>query len=149
MTSFISRFGKSTPADEAFHAWTSGDLNRMLKAVEIKTNLIDRHHLLQCIVEATYRQRSKTEMRAKCKEIALIHLKEFPKISAALKEDKGVLPRVSTFQHYSTLLVEESSFQEAIEVCNTALSYGLNDGTKNGFKGRIQRIEKTRDNALK
>jgi hypothetical protein len=56
-TTFTLRQGKSVPVDDAFRAWTSGDLPKMIKAVSIKTNLIDRHFLLQSIVDATYKLR--------------------------------------------------------------------------------------------
>jgi len=43
-TAYTLRQGKSVPVDNAFNAWTSGDLNEMLKvlkAVDTKTNPID------------------------------------------------------------------------------------------------------------
>lgn len=37
-------------------------------------------------------------------------------------------------------------YDEAIEVCEKAISYGYtNDGTKNGYKGRIERLEKKKN----
>ena len=39
---YIYRMGRHTKADKVFEAWSSGDLNKMLKAASIKTNpLID------------------------------------------------------------------------------------------------------------
>ncbi len=65
-TSFTLRQGKTVPVDDAFRAWTSGDLNEMLKAVSKKTNLIDRHYLLQSIVDATYKLRKEEAYRTIC-----------------------------------------------------------------------------------
>lgn len=53
-----------------------------------------------------------------------------------------VLPRVSTFQQYATLLAERGEFQRAIRVCESAICFGLDDGTKKGYEGQIERIKK-------
>lgn len=140
---YTTRFGKSVPVDDAFRAWTSGDLDEMLKALNIKTNLIDRHFLLMGIVDATYKNRSDPRMAQICTEIAETHLSEFTNIAPALKKEiDGILPRVTTFQHYATLLSEQGQFERAIEVCESALSFGFHDNTQSGFKGRIERIKK-------
>jgi len=51
--SFTMRGGKSVPTDAVFDAWASGDLKAMLRALKLRTNLIDRHFLLLGIVEQT------------------------------------------------------------------------------------------------
>ncbi|MFU8815520.1 MAG: hypothetical protein ACNA7W_09250 [Pseudomonadales bacterium] len=61
--------------------------------------------------------------------------KEFPSVAPGL-------PRVPTFQKYATLLTEDGEYGTAIEVCRRAISFGLEDGTKAGYEGRIARIEK-------
>ena len=67
-----------------------------------------------------------------------MHLREFPDIAPALKEDMGgTLPRVSVFQNYSTVLTEVEEYDKAMSICNKAIEYGLHDGTKSGFEGRI------------
>jgi hypothetical protein len=73
---FTLRQGKSIPVDDAFRAWTSGDFSQMLKAVSTKTNPIDRHFLLQSIVDATYKLRKEEKYRKLCIEYAEKHLKE-------------------------------------------------------------------------
>lgn len=143
VNTFTIRQGKSVAVNEAFKAWTSGDLDLMLKAVDLKTNPIDRHFLLQSIVGATYRLRKDEKYRILCIEYSEKNLEEFPEISPALKEDMGgSFPLVTTFQHYATVLSEANNFDKAIEVCHQALSYGLHDNTQSGFIGRIKRIGK-------
>lgn len=72
-----------------------------------------------------------------------MHVTEFPEIAPALKRDMGgVLPRVSTFQHLATVLTETGEFAGAIRVRELAIEYGLQDNTKSGFEGRIERIKK-------
>jgi len=140
---FTLRQGKSVAVDEAFEAWTSGDLELMLKAVNSKTNPVDRHFLLQSIVGETYKLRKEGKYRNLCIKYSEKHMEEFPVIAPALKDEMGgSLPRISTFQHYATVLTENLNFDEAIDICKQAISYGLHDSTKSGFKGRIIRIQK-------
>ncbi len=35
---YIYRMGRNIKTDKVFEAWTSGDLNKMLEAVSLKTN---------------------------------------------------------------------------------------------------------------
>jgi len=63
--------------------------------------------LLQTIVEITYKRRKEPEMRRIYREIAEKHISEFAALAPALKQDMGGnLPRVSTFQHFATLLTD-------------------------------------------
>lgn len=137
------RFGKSVPVDDAFRAWSSGNLGEMLKAVNTRTNPIDRHFLLQSIVTESYKLRKEEKYRKICHEFAEKHLQEFPSLVPAIKEDMdGTLPRITTFQYYATILTENEEYEKAIEVCQKAISFGLIDGSKAGFEGRIKRILK-------
>ena len=151
--SFVTRGGEVRNTDAAFDAWTSGDLKQMLAALNVSTHDIDRHHLLQSIVELTYKERNASrETRDLCEKIARIHLSEFPRLAVALrKEFKGYgsdfLPRVTTFQHFATLLTEDGKFDEAVHICETALSYDLHDRTQGGFEARIERIRKKQKKA--
>jgi hypothetical protein len=139
---YIWRDEQLTEADSVFDAWTSGDLKAMLAQLKQNTNLIDRHFLLLNIVGQTYKNRGDKEMRTICHQVAEMHIKEFPNIKPALKKDIGTLPRVPTFQQYATVLTEEERFSEAIAVCEAAIKFGLSDGTKGDFQGRIEKIKK-------
>ena len=120
----------------------------MLAALTVPTNLIDRHFLLMGIVNETYRQRQDPTLAAKCAEVSELHLEEFSRIAPALRREMGgVLPRVTTFQHYATLLADEGAFDQAIAVCKLAIEYDLRDNTKSGFLGRIERIRKKQTKA--
>ena len=131
--------------DSAFDAWTSGDLTSMLEALDTRTNPIDRHFLLLGIVKQTYQERSEPIMKDLLLKIGRQHIDEFAELVDPLREEfDGVLPRVSTFQYLATAYSEDERFDEAIEVCERALEYGLHDGTQSGFEGRIDRINKKR-----
>jgi len=146
---YVWRYGKITEADSVFDAWTSGDLKAMLAQLNKNTNMVDRHFLLMNIVGQAYKNRNNNEMRTICHQVAQMHIKEFPKIKPALKKDIGILPRVPTFQHYATILTEEEQFSEAIAVCEAAIKFGLSDGTKGDFQGRIEKIKKKEIKAKK
>ena len=120
----------------------------MLRASTLKTHPVDRHFLLMGIVEQTYRKRSDPAMAENCAHFAETHISELPLLAPALKDEMdGILPRISTFQNYATLLTEQGKFDRASEVCQTALAYDLHDGTKSGFQGRIERIKKLKAKA--
>ena len=147
---FTERCGKMVPVDEVFSAWTSGDLPRMLKAMDLNTNPIDRHFLLLIIVTETYRLRADPEMAELCIRVAQAHLAEFPQLLPFLNQEfRDLLPQVPTFQHYATVLVERGRFSEAIQVCEAAIGFGLQDGTKGGYGGRIERIKKQQEQKMK
>lgn len=143
MTKRVERMGRWVDADEAFEAWTSGELPRMLAATSVRTNPIDRHFLLQGIVKETYRQRRNPTMRQVCIQTGMMHLTEFSTIAPALRADfGGTLPRVPSFECLATALAEDGKVEEAVRVCEAAVRYGLDDGTKGGYVGRAARIAK-------
>ncbi|MEQ8192516.1 MAG: hypothetical protein ABRQ39_31415, partial [Candidatus Eremiobacterota bacterium] len=133
-----------TTQNDVLLARTSGDINLMLKVANVKASPIDRHFLLQNIVKIAYKLRKDQKYRDICIEYAEKHLQEFPSIAKDLKWKigYGTLPRVSTFQHYATLLTENKEYEKAIAICEKAIKYGLEDGTKAGYEGRIARIKK-------
>lgn len=137
MTVRIERLGRFIDADEVFHAWMSADLRRMLAARSIKTNPIDRHFLLQSIVQQCYKARTRPDMRELCIQTGLKHLEEWGAIGLALRKDfGGKLPRVPSFAWLATALGEAERFDEASKVCEEAARYGLDDGTKGGYAAR-------------
>lgn len=141
MAKRISRMGRFVDADEAFEAWLSADLSRMLAARSVGTNPIDRHFLLQGIVKETYRLRRDPDMRRLCIETGVTHLSEFSVIGPALRIDMGgSLPRVPSFTWLATALAEDGRVDEAVQVCETAAHFGLEDGTKGGYPGRAERL---------
>jgi len=143
MTRFVSGLGAFIEADEVFDAWTSGHLPRMLRALRLKTNLVDRHFLLMNIVSLAYKRRDDAETRRLCREVGLLHVQEFAVIAPALKQEMcGILPRVPTFETLAKLFAEEGEYQLAIQICEEALAFDLRDGTKGDYSGRIARLRK-------
>jgi len=146
---YVHREGALRNADEVFKAWTSGDITRMEKAIGHRTNPSDRHFLLLHLCAETHKRRAEPQMRAKFLGYARQHLDEFRMLAPALKREfHGTLPRVPSFQTLATVLAEDGAFEEAIEVCELALGYGLEDGTRSGFEGRITRIRRKQQQTL-
>ena len=138
----IIRFGKPAKSDAVFKAWNSSDLRLMMREINTPTNPIDRHFLLQEIVRLSYQDRSSPESRHICRTVAEKHVQEIASLLPAVIKDGNFVPRVSTFQYYATLLTEDREFARAIEVCQQAISLGLDDGTQGGYLGRIEKIKK-------
>lgn len=146
----IIREGRPVPADEVFEAWTSGDLQRMERALSLRTNPVDRHFLLMNLCQQAYRRRNvERAMRELARRVGLQHVQEFGDLRTPLVRDLGVVPRVPTFQNLPTLLAEDGEYQQAIEVCEKAIGFGLSDGTKGDFPARIARLKKQAANAKK
>lgn len=139
---YRNRGGKIIKADEVFEARISNDFDKMIKAVNVKGDLVDRHFLLQTIIAESYKKREQDVFKEHCLNHSRIYLSEANDLLSALKKEFGELPRVSVFQNYATLLTELQEFDEAIKVCETAISFSLKDGTKGGYESRIERIKK-------
>lgn len=113
------------------------------KALAETKQPLARHRLYQQIVEQTYRGRGEEAARLALHHYAQAHIAEFDDICEPLKKQNGgKLPQVASFKHYTVALTEAGQYDEAIAICQQALSYDLKDGTKSGYRGRIERIEK-------
>jgi len=58
-------------------------------------------------------------------------------------------PRFPSFQRLAIIYERLGKYDEAIKICEKALKYGLVDGTKSGFEGRIERLKKRINNPPK
>lgn len=85
------RFGQSCLADEAYFAWTSGDLDRMRAALACETNAVDRHMLLSTLVEKLDElRRESPDVAAELVRTATLHLREFPALLPELLRDAQI-----------------------------------------------------------
>lgn len=151
-SSLGSRLNQKQRERLIWEALGSGDLDMMLRALDIPGYTPERHFILTSIVSVTYAMREEDpEMRALCEAIAWKHIEEFPRLARSLKaggrlnKANPTLPRVPTFQHLATILADRAEYDKAVEVCNRAISFGLSDGTKGDYHGRIKRIRQFQD----
>lgn len=129
--------------DEVYFAILSNDLDKMLAVTELVSLPKNRHHLLQSIVTESYKLRKEDKFRNICIKFSKIHLDEFSVIAPHLINNfNTTLPRVTTFQYYATLLTEIGEYDEAIKICEMAITFSLDDGTKGGYENRIEKINK-------
>jgi hypothetical protein len=158
MSQTITRFGLSVPADEVFLAWTSGDLERMLGALPLSSNAVDRHHLLQCTVQALYRLRTDAKKRKLLFEVAALHLQEMEGLIKGLRRDDlaskersrrhaeershrtgvppplievvpgGAMPAIETFILLVRSLCEDERYEDARNVWRRAHEVGYLSG---------------------
>jgi hypothetical protein len=121
----------------------SDDLNGLIDATKRPLEPNERHRLLTKIIEKTYKQRTDVCMKKIFHRFARIHLNEFPDLAPALKTaHRGSLPHIPTFKLSAMVFEEEENYQAAMGVCKMALEYGIDDGTKSGFSGRLKRLQK-------
>ena len=140
--SYYLRDGALVESDERREALNSGDLDRMLKQLYKKGDPVDTHFLYLQLIDQAYSHRKEPVMRALFKKLAIEHVEKFDSIREQLIKEIGILPRVPTFQYLATVYTEDCEYEKAIEVCEKAIAFGLNDGTKGGYLGRIERIMK-------
>jgi tetratricopeptide (TPR) repeat protein len=140
--SYYLRDGALVEADERRKALNSGDLDRMLKQLYKKGDPVDTHFIYLQLIGQAYSRRNEPEMRMLFKKLANEHVEKFDPIREQLIKEIGILPRVPTFQYLATVYTEDNEYEKAIDVCEKAIAFGLNDGTKGGYQGRIERIKK-------
>lgn len=52
------------------------------------------------------------------------------------------LPRIPSFQRLAIIYENQGEYDKAIDICEKAIMFNLEDGTKMGFKGRIEKLTK-------
>ena len=71
---------------------------------------------------------------------------EFKRYEKEIKEYKWNPPQIPSFKRLAIIYEKMGKYEEAISVCEKAIRYGLTDGTKIGFEGRIEKIKKKMKN---
>lgn len=115
--------------------------------------IIDKHFTYNHYIELYYKQRDKgPEYLEKCIEYCKKDIELFPKFKDAwikcevTKEEKAAgytfNLRIPSFERLAIIYEKQGKIDEAIEICKKAIEYGLHDGTKGGFQGRLNRLYK-------
>lgn len=129
--------------DGILKAVESKDLDQMAALMNHSMSSLDRHLLLTKIAELAYKQRKDDKMRRTLMDTTQRYLAEFDQMEEALKAEAGDIPiEAPCFKWRAIALEEDRLFDEAVDVCKAAQRWGLEDGTKTGFAGRIERIRK-------
>jgi len=139
---YHSRGGTTVECDERYDASQSGDFNRMLGQLYKKGDPVDTHFIYLHLIDQAYSGRKDPKMRALFKKLSIEHIEKFASIRGPLTKEIGILPHVPTFQYLATVYTEDGEYEKAIEVCEKAIAFGMDDGTKSGYQGRIERVKK-------
>jgi hypothetical protein len=119
------------------------NLDDLIDATKNPLDPIQRHLLLTKIIEKTYKHGSDVSMKKIFHRFARIYFNEFPDLAPALKsKHRGSLPDIPTFKLCAMVFEKEENYEPAMAVCKMALEYGIDDGTKTGFSGRLKRLQK-------
>ena len=104
---------------------------------------MDKHFYLMVVADYYYKQR---DIRQEAFELAeQYHLKDvklYPQYEKTMMDMFGSIPRIPSFQQLAIMYEKTGRYQEAIDICQLALKYGLRDSTKGGFEGRIAKLRK-------
>ncbi len=103
-----------------------------------------RHLLYEKITEIAYKDRRKNK---KMSDLMLNtgdeYVKEFESLKGSVFKKMGDKPKqVIIFKQLAIALEEAKKFKQAVHICEKAIRFGLDDGTKTGYTGRIERITK-------
>ena len=148
IASRIRRDGVLIESSEAFHAWNSCDLGRMLAAVDLPCHPVDRHYLLQSIVCECYKVRARQPERASVLlRYGQMYMAELPALATALRmqDASRTLPSISVFSHMEMALCEAGDAAAAVEIWRKASEIGYEwfNGDLNLVAARVgRRIDK-------
>lgn len=142
-----------------------------LKEDLLKQNAIDLHYDYLQLIDMYYSKRDKEGYIDKCIHVCLKDIELYPQFKQAyIKDDLARLkllqsyrdfgsdeynefqqeidtyefPKLSvpSFKRLAIIYEQQKRYEEAIEICEKAISYELDDGTMGGFEGRIERLQK-------
>lgn len=105
--------------------------------------VVDAHFFLQEAAECYYKQRDfRSDAIDLTIECCLRDIQLFPQYAKPMQKEFGCIPLLTTFQRLAILYEKTGKYKEAIEICNLAIRYGLNDSTKGGYPARLKKLEK-------
>lgn len=135
--------GERPDVDEVL---ASGDLAKMEAVLKKTDDLIDRNRLLNRLVAGHYRLRAEPKHRKAFYRVADVQIGQAAAILDAIEQTGRSRPdHLEAFKSMAIALDEDERYDEAVAICEKALSLGLEDGTKTGFEGRIARLTRNRD----
>ncbi len=68
--------------------------------------------------------------------------KEHNELQSRIDNYQYPILSVPSFKRLAIIYEQQNKLNEAIEVCEKAISYSLDDGTKGGFEGRIEKLNR-------
>lgn len=134
---------KEVAAESIDAVVASNDPEKMSSALEQTSNPLDRHQLLSAIIQSLYPKREKPVIRTQLYGYGKVYLDEFNKIAPALKSASAPETMdVPAFKCLAITMEEDQRYDEALNICRLAIKWDLDDGTKTGYPGRENRLER-------
>lgn len=107
----------------------------LVEAASKEKSAAKKHLILTDLIEVYYKQRSeKEDALDKCVFYCQKDISLTPNIIKEFNE-------IPSFKRLAIILESKEQFNEAISISEQALKYGLSDGTKGGFEGRIAKLK--------
>jgi len=109
-------------------------------AAMLSKNPTIKHQILNELIDLYYKQREdRLDAIEKCK----IYCQQDIELYPSLKEKSEITyDSVESFKRLAIIFEREEKYKEAIKVSELAILYGLKDGTKGGYEGRIDKLMK-------
>ncbi|WP_419661748.1 uncharacterized protein Dvar_21810 [Desulfosarcina variabilis str. Montpellier] len=122
-------------------ALVSGNVDYMISTLDETQDPILRNALLSQIIAEYYRNRDDADAKEAFYRYAHLHVEEIAGVLDALEKNGQERPdRIETLRMIAIAMEQDERYDEALEMCHKALSFGMQNGTKTGFEGRIERI---------
>lgn len=111
---------------------------------EKSNDIEDKHFYLIQVIQYYYHPRSPEIHNALlAKKYAYEDIELFTK-NVNIFKSAGTIARDPSFKILALILEKEKNYKEAIRICELALKYEQDDGTKSGFEGRMEKLNKKR-----
>lgn len=109
-------------------------------AATLSKNSTIKHQILNELIDLYYKQREdRLDAIEKCK----IYCQQDIELYPSLKEESEMsYESIESFKRLAIIFEREEKYKEAIKVSELAILYGLKDGTKGGYEGRIDKLMK-------
>jgi hypothetical protein len=121
-----------------------GESGKPANPLETESDPWQRHVLYTQEIETAYRDRKASrDAHDRAIDLAENYIRELPDLKQAVFDRLGDEPKViSVFKQLAIILEEDGEYDRAVAICRAALANGIDDGTRTGFAGRINRILK-------
>lgn len=121
------------------------------KAFQYQNDPYELHFIYNGFIKLFFKHRNRIpDAEEKLITICKRDIELFPKFRDAWfsrNPDYKFLPRIPSFQRLIQVYEKRNQLEEAIKVCELAIQYGLDDGTKGGFEARLQKLKKKQQQA--
>lgn len=117
------------------------------KSLQPKDNSLELYYHYLVKINELYKNRGNANSLKQCIELCKKSINIFPNFKNEYIKRNNVwdVKSVPCFNTLAIIYEKQGKYKQAINICKQAMSYGLNDGTKAGYKGRIIKLERKTD----